>query len=115
MNKKVIVRQGDVLLIKIDELPKDCIDISPNDKNIILAHGEATGHMHKIVGNGVKLFSKGSRRFLHVDKNASAKLIHDEHTAYNLIPDSIYETRSDAGHGIVQQEYIPGSLRNVAD
>ena len=46
-------RQGDVLLIKVDQIPKDA---KPRKSNIIV-EGEASGHAHRIV-NGTILETK---------------------------------------------------------
>lgn len=42
------VRQGDVLIIKINELPKELQIIEPTNQLNLLALGEATGHAHQI-------------------------------------------------------------------
>lgn len=46
-DKQTIVRQGDVLLIKVTELPAEAKDITP-EGDVILAYGEQTGHCHRI-------------------------------------------------------------------
>lgn len=50
-------RQGDVLLLKVDVLPK-----SIKLKNNVLALGEKTGHYHEIVGTDVQTFEGGDLR-----------------------------------------------------
>jgi hypothetical protein len=40
-------RQGDVLLIKIDGIPKQA-SAEKNPDRIVLAYGEVTGHAHAI-------------------------------------------------------------------
>lgn len=43
------IRQGDVLLIPVKSLPKDCKPIQPEaGRRFVLAHGEVTGHAHAI-------------------------------------------------------------------
>ncbi len=43
------IRQGDVFLIPVKALPKDCTPIEPeNGTRFVLAHGEVTGHAHAI-------------------------------------------------------------------
>jgi hypothetical protein len=51
-------RQGDVLIISVDELSKElCITtINPIGVNHVLAYGEATGHCHAINKNECELY-----------------------------------------------------------
>jgi hypothetical protein len=49
-------RQGDVLLVRVDNLPKNV-----EKKDNILALGEKTGHYHEIVGD-VQTFKGGDTR-----------------------------------------------------
>jgi hypothetical protein len=51
MNKK-LYRQGDVLLERIVKIPRGMTKQSPVDQ-IVLAHGEATGHAHTVDANAV--------------------------------------------------------------
>lgn len=44
---KDIIRQGDVMLLEIDKLPKDAKEVEPVNGKLILALGEATGHHHR--------------------------------------------------------------------
>lgn len=47
--KPTIIRQGDVMLVPVDKLPKDCKAIDPEKGlRFVLAHGEVTGHAHAI-------------------------------------------------------------------
>lgn len=55
MKSEFIVRQGDVLLIKIDNLPNGEIAKRVGD-NHILAYGEASGHAHAIKANECELY-----------------------------------------------------------
>ncbi len=62
-----IVRQGDVLLAKIEKLPKDAIEIKTEESRVVLAYGEVTGHAHAFYDvSKVKLWSAGAERFLQV-------------------------------------------------
>lgn len=44
---KAPVAQGDILIRKIDALPKDAIKLEPENGNYIVAHSE-TGHHHAV-------------------------------------------------------------------
>ena len=102
------LRQGDVLLVKVDELPTGVEPIAREGGKIVLAHGEATGHAHAIVNRMAKFFQQPTtgRRFLRVSKRQTV-LVHQEHEAIPLEP-GVYEVKR-------QREYSPEVIRNVAD
>ena len=104
MNK--VIRQGDVLLVKVASLPKvTAAKLESGD--IILAHGEVTGHAHRIVAPKKKalLWDAGAERFLQVMETVC--LSHEEHKAATIEP-GIYRVA-------IQTEYTPEELRRVAD
>lgn len=105
-----VIRQGDVLLMRVLKIPKDAVEEPAKGKKIILALGEATGHHHRFefldTSHNVKLFKTGSGvRYLEV--SAPADLLHEEHAT----------ARVGAGCWMlpVQVEYTPAELRRVAD
>lgn len=101
-----ILRQGDVLLVKIDALPK-CKAVGGEKEDIILAHGEVTGHAHRIMAPSKKarLWDANAERFLQVMETVA--LTHEEHSAISIDP-GIYRIA-------IQVEYRPEELRRVAD
>ena len=117
-------RQGDVGLIKLSEPFVGNVKLVPNTNGqVILAYGEATGHMHAIrtgfESNVAELFevipeeSKAEeeknlqmgQHLLRVYQNTS--LQHPEHGPINLTP----------GDWLVriQREYHPQAIRQVTD
>lgn len=100
-----ILRQGDVLLVKINKIPDANENMTKGD--IILAHGEVTGHAHRIVAPTTKarLWDASAERFLQVMETVS--LTHEEHATIEIPPGS-YRVA-------IQTEYSPEELRNVAD
>jgi hypothetical protein len=104
MNK--IYRQGDVLLVKISKLPEGTA-VGDGKSDIILAHGEVTGHAHRIQAPAQKahLWDASAERFLQVME--TVVLTHEEHAAITIDP-GIYRVA-------IQTEYTPTELRNVAD
>lgn len=46
--KNFTIRQGDVLIIRVDKLPTDLQIIQPINKLNLLALGEQTGHAHQV-------------------------------------------------------------------
>lgn len=83
------IRQGDVLLIKRNELPKDAKPVAEENGRIILLRGEVTGHHHSFaVADGVKGFQVGEKLWVEVPK--AAPLEHQEHDTIP-VPEGIYE------------------------
>lgn len=106
-----IIRQGDVVLVRVQAIPPDAIEQAPNKGNkVILALGEATGHHHRFEffdkTQCVKLYvAHGGARYL--DVSAPADLLHEEHST----------ARVPAGKWLLPQqvEYTPAELRRVED
>ncbi|MBK8772236.1 MAG: hypothetical protein IPM06_17685 [Rhizobiales bacterium] len=101
-----VIRQGDVLLVKVAAMPADVTAISQDKGRVILAHGEVTGHAHQIAEpTKAKLWSAGAERFLQVMEKTSLK--HEEHSAAQL----------DVGiyHVAIQTQFTPQELRSVVD
>ncbi len=96
-------RHGDVMVQKVDELP----ETRRKAQHTILAHGELTGHCHRIAEHGAAvLYDTPEGMFLHVIA-AAATLVHDEHDAIKL----------DTGFYRVwrQREYSPEEIRIIRD
>ncbi len=110
---KTMYRQGDVLIERVNSLPKNAVEI-PQHGRIVLALGEVTGHAHAIaLDDGAvkaRLFDAGTERFLQV--LSASVLAHEEHAAIALEP-GVYRV-SKFGTG-TQREYTPEAIRNVAD
>src|SRR3954452_10784656 len=96
-------RHGDVLIEEVNSLPK----VREKLPHTILAHGEVTGHCHRIKENTeADLYSTGDGFFLHV-RGASVSLVHEEHTAITLTQGYYRVWR--------QREYSPEEIRIVRD
>ncbi len=86
-------RQGDVLLVEIDQPSRTGKPINPEDGRIILARGELSGHAHAIreCDAKAKFFEgEGDRRSLLMTE--ISRLEHEEHGAIVLEP-GWYEVR----------------------
>ncbi len=99
------VRQGDILLVRVDGLPTKTKRVQSN----IVAYGEVTGHAHKVevdAGDCILVEDEEGNLFVSV-KDAPATLKHDEHAPIKL----------EQGHYKVvrQREYAPEKPRQVAD
>ena len=97
-------RQGDVLVIRVEQIPQDVV---PVEGRVILAHGEMTGHAHEIKSKSAKLFDRVGERFLSVSGKKSVILEHQEHDPIE-IPVGFYKV-------IRQADYSPEAIRSVAD
>jgi hypothetical protein len=105
--KRLPVRQGDVLLVPVEEVPEGCEPVGRVGGRVILAEGEVTGHHHAISEADVDLvIGEMERRFLEVGPQG-ATLTHDEHAGIAVAPGR-YEV-------LVQVEYTPAEFRRVAD
>jgi fermentation-respiration switch protein FrsA (DUF1100 family) len=98
-----LYRHGDVLLAAVLTLPAD----AKPAPGLILAHGELSGHAHRIRETGVaQLFTQGTFTYLRVTA-AKATLVHEEHRPIEL-PTGIYRVWQ-------QREYTPTAIRTVLD
>lgn len=109
-NQRLPLRQGDVLLVPVDSIPKGAKKQPPQGRKVILALGEATGHHHRFefmdTSHNVKLYvADGGARYVHVTKVSA--LMHEEHDAAT-VPAGKYLLP-------VQTEYTPSELIRVVD
>lgn len=98
-----LYRHGDVLIKRVVTIPEN----AQKRGGTILAHGELTGHSHRIQpAHGVQLWVHGSELFLEV-KQTGATLVHEEHRPIEL-PLGFY-------HVWRQREYRPDAYVEVED
>lgn len=97
-------RQGDIMLIKLAELPEQAKPQDNKDR-VVLAWGEATGHAHAIPTTHAAAYEWQGDTLVKV--KPGAQLVHEEHTAIPLTR-GVYQLRR-------QVEYTPERLRQVAD
>lgn len=112
------VRQGDVLIRRITDVPDGAAVLKRDAHDrIVLAHGEKTGHAHAFRAAGVCAYSKlegHEIEFLLVNGGSGAALKHElvngkkaEHDAIK-VPDGAFECAA-------QVEYSPAELIRVED
>lgn len=101
-------RQGDVLIVATSVIPESAEPVARENGRVILAHGELTGHAHAIMGPA-SLFRdpKLAKVFMLVGGDEPVALRHEEHSTIDIPPGN-YEV-------IIQREYSPEAIRNVAD
>jgi len=96
----MMVRQGDLLIVKVDKMPKEAVKLNHR----VLAEGEATGHLHEL-DSGVLYETNGTLYFSVSDKTTA--LNHPEHATVTFEPGT-YRV-------IQQREYEPTGWRRVVD
>jgi hypothetical protein len=104
-----VYRQGDVLIVATDSIPKSVEPVVRDKDRVVLAYGEVTGHAHAILDKRASLFRdpKLAKIFMLVGGDGPVALTHEEHSTVN-IPPGKYEIRH-------QREYSPEAIRRVAD
>lgn len=124
-----MIRQGDILLIPVQVAPGADLGNASQTGEVIVAHGEATGHRHRIPQRAALYDLRGdtpSARVEHARKllrdlpplddaampigvvrvEGRQQLVHEEHRAIPVEGDYL---------AVRQREYAPGELRMVAD
>lgn len=108
-----MIRQGDILIVRTDEIPATAQPIPTEDGRHILAHGEVTGHHHSILeapsGTTALLATPNQEMYLLI-KEGDALLEHQEHAAH-VIPAGNYRVIRQREFDETQQQ----QWRRVAD
>ena len=97
----MMVRQGDLLIVKIGKIPQD----AKKRDTLVLAEGEATGHLHEL--DTGEVYGKGMNLYFRVSQDSIATLIHPEHKPLAFDPGEYKVIR--------QREYEPAGWRRVTD
>lgn len=95
----MMVRQGDILLVQVRARPPDGREVPRERGELVLAHGEATHHRHRVVSRDARLVEYSGGRWLCV--GATAQLVHEEHGRIRVPPGTYRVVR--------QREYAPGA------
>ncbi|SRR5579871_2945567 len=96
-----VYRQGDLVFREALHLP---LTACPRD-DTVLAYGEATGHSHRLLGEG-RVWRQDTRLYLELEQ--PSPVVHEEHRPL-VLPKGLYEV-------IRQREYVsPGEDREVFD
>ena len=99
----MLYRHGDVLIEKVKKVPPTKRKL----KHTILAHGEVTGHSHRIENpKSATLFETPKDLFLEVT-GEEARVIHEEHGPI-VLPAGYYRVWR-------QREYSPTEIRTIRD
>lgn len=129
-----IRRQGDILVVSIDAMDTSGLSPIPREgADVVLAHGEATGHRHRFRKPTTEMYAlwpkgtEASARIQHArELLAQLPQISADAVPVGILelsePDTLVHEEHDpieheAGTYLVlrQREYAPGELRIVAD
>ncbi len=95
-------RQGDVLLVRVADLPNEAGQPRDSKGRLVLAEGEATGHAHAILHEGARLHgSELEDRFLEVLAEGGVDLVHEEHATIR-VPQGVYRVIRQREHRFEQ-------------
>ena len=100
MEEKMMHRQGDVLFVKVADLPAELVE----RKSDVLVEGEATGHAHRLTEGQAWQTQEG---VLFLSAVTGSKIVHEEHAPIELEPGYWQVIR--------QREYSPKETRWVRD
>jgi hypothetical protein len=89
-----VIRQGDVMLVPIDNLPENLQPAAPENDRLIIAHGEVTGHHHSFaMSDRIAMFREdGSGGGLFLFAQGPVALEHQEHDTIP-VPPGAWEVR----------------------
>jgi hypothetical protein len=105
--KKYIIRQGDILLERVSSNQKHGKEIAKENGQVVLAHGEVTGHAHTIESPELATLHEINEAMRMLTVKSDTAIVHQEHARIEL-PAGDYIVRR-------QREYSPEAIRNVAD
>lgn len=81
-------QQGDVLMLRVDKLPKGCKKLAHDKRGVVLAEGEHTGHHHRIENEGgvALMEAPNGVRFMVNDTGKPVTVTHEEHKPVTVSP-----------------------------
>lgn len=102
-------RQGDVLIIRIDELPEDAIKQEKKGKEWIVAHSE-TGHHHVVANQNVNFYEVANdplQAYLIINNDVELRHLRsfDTHET-QIIGKGIYKIRRQRQNGVEGWERV---------
>lgn len=109
---EIIGRQGDILVTRIrGTAPPTAQPLKRERDGYIVAHGEATGHRHRVPSRSIRSFVVDEQGTSYMDLiGGPTKLLHEEHDPIVLkpIPGTVIAFQR-------QLEYSPEAVRRVED
>lgn len=108
--QKEQLRQGDILLTRIDDPSKVSFKGYKQKPNGCVAEGEVTGHAHRLQVNSKATLFENENDVLDMMievKDAPAEITHEDHGTLN-VPAGVWDVT-------LQEEYTPEKMRRVVD
>ena len=106
MSTRIYARQGDIGILHAQgETPEGRKQVTPQDGQLTLGHGSATGHRHTVAAADADLYEAGSDLLLVVHKDTP--VVHPEHEN-KVLPSGSYIIRR-------QHEVLEEEVRRVED
>ncbi len=81
-----IIRQGDVLLVRVDAIAPTAQQLELAGDRVVLKEGEATGHAHAFYERERVSLHETARKDRHLKVVQTAYLRHEEHTEAPIVP-----------------------------
>jgi len=100
-------RNGDVVIKRVDEIPKTAKKRKKDPRGVVLAEGEATGHCHTMDPLTVDIFDDEAGPFIEVKKETD--VTHQTHHPRTIAPGTYHVGPTK------EQDPFEQEIRNVAD
>ena len=119
MQKQQILRQGDILLVRVAKVSTELVRKATADGRVTVGYGEVTGHHHtiqdavwlvapEITDSDLHQFALGNKTIpVFVVVEAPTTIEHQEHAAITL--------GAGVWQVLRQREYFPEAIRSVRD
>lgn len=108
-------RQGDILLVRVNEIPEGCKPMEKRNGSLVLAEGEQVNHFHEVLDESATGWLKGDDMYVDIAKKAKGpNLFHPDHNdpKKNKIPQILEKGKYMV---IRQVEYRRQELKRVVD
>ena len=114
---KNVYIHGDVVLVEIEKIPTSAKRVQTDERGIVLAEGEATGHYHAITeGNLCELYEDNGKLYLLV-KEEIPKIYHQEHGEFRTLEGKTTPLRKGTYEKMTPREWnhFEEEIRRVSD
>ena len=100
-------RQGDVWIEKVAAVPSGLAPVARENGQLVLAHGEVTGHMHAVAELDAEMFTERDGT-LYLRAPSGCVVTHQEHAPVTLPAGKTFRV-------VRQREWTSGMVQKVAD
>lgn len=103
------LQQGDVLILKVDDMPKGLKPVQASARGFVIAEGEVTGHAHTLAADAVEAMFVDDAGVIYAQLKKQVDLVHEEHGPVTLDP-GIYRFG-----GVQEFDHFKEEARQVVD